>query len=685
MATPAFYIVTNLGRKLPVYTSGIPESTNFSVSEPVEVNVADYGGTRVGNNVSAITFSSIIELANYANAVRSSGAEYLLPNGDGDAQCLVAFTSSPIPDPLTVDDIYYTKAIYGCTSSAYGGGYKISGEAFAEGSPLALDNLYIDATSGGVSLSRATGSGSASVVYFALGTVSGAPVTASSLKSLFVTEDVELDIVLRPTLQYIEKGETIQFNLFSIVDGVENNVTSLASWGLGRNTIDEPVSELDGFTISSNGLLTAVDPTVSSIIVSAKFGGLGQYTTIYTSKFPGIYSPGGSTGAGGGSTGGGGAFGKNEVSDKIDVPSGSVAGNASSSGMFTRYLVNSSYLDILGDWLWTDDLGLQIAKTVISAIYGNPAESVISLMSYPFNINSLNGVTTRRQNLFWGSHDSGLSFIALTSQSASVDWGTITLEEYWGNFLDYEPHTKIELYLPWGTGFVSIDPNMCLPGTLRVVTNIDFSKGSCVHNVIGNNGVCIGTYAGQCSQQIPILSNDYASKVAGIVVSATALAVAATSGGGAISAGRAAEIEYGRTHSLPFGDAKGTAEYLRGLDAAGASGRAPYQATQKTAAKLAAGSSIAALKRTGIISRNGSFTDGSAALGVQYPYIILSRPSQSVPEQYGSHYGYPSNIYTSLGNIRGYTEAGEIHLDGIPGTDAEIAELDAILKGGVIF
>lgn len=680
MATPAFYIVTSLGRKLPVYTSGIPESTNFSVSEPVEVNVADYGGTRVENNATAISFGNISNFVRYAEAVRGSGAEYLLPNGDGVTQCLVAFSSSPIPDPLTS-----TKGIYGSTTSAFGG-YTIMGEGFSEGSPLALVNLFIDAvSSGGVNLSSAVGGGSARVICSKLGTVSGAPVTASSLKSLFVTEDVELDIVLRPTLQYIEKGKTIQFNLFSIVDGVENDVTSLASWGLGRNTIDEPVSELDGFTISSSGLLTAIDPTVSSIIVSAKFGGLGQYTTIYTSKFPGIYYPGGSTGAGGGSTGGGGAFGKNEVSDQITVPSGSVAGNASSTGMFTRYLVNSSYLDILGDWLWADDLGLQIAKTVISAIYGNPAESVISLMSYPFNINSLNGVTTRRQNLFWGSHDSGLSFIALTSHSGTVDWGTITLEEYWGNFLDYEPHTKIELYLPWGTGFVSIDPNMCLPGTLRVVTNIDFSKGSCVHNVIGNNGVCIGTYAGQCSQQIPILSNDYASKVAGIVVSATALAVAATSGGGAISAGRAAEIEYGRTHSLPFGDPKGTAEYLRGLDAAGDSGRAPYQATQKTAAKLAAGSSIAAFKRTGIISRNGSFTDGSAALGVQYPYIILSRPSQSVPEQYGSHYGYPSNIYTSLGNIRGYTEVGEIHLDGIPGTDAEIAELDAILKGGVIF
>lgn len=384
-------------------------------------------------------------------------------------------------------------------------------------------------------------------------------------------------------------------------------------------------------------------------------------------------------------TGGGGSFGRDEVSDQIDVPSGSVAGNASATGMFTRYLVNSSYLDILGDWLWTDDLGLMIAKTVISSIYGNPAESVISLMSYPFNIRSLSGVTTNNQNLFWGNHDSGLSFIALTSQSATIDWGEIALEEYWGNFLDYEPHTKIELYLPWGTGFVSIDPNMCLPGTLHVVTNIDLSKGSCVHNVIGNNNVCIGTYAGQCSQQIPIISNDYASKVAGVVVSATALAVSGVAGLSAANAGLNAAADYRASHSFPIGDVNGMNEYISGKNSAMLEAQAPHRTTQKTSARLAAGSSVAAFKRTGIISRNGSFTDGSAALGVQYPYIILSRPSQSVPEQYGSHYGYPSNIYTRLGNIKGYTEVGEIHLDGIAGTDAEIVELDSILKGGVIF
>ena len=212
-----------------------------------------------------------------------------------------------------------------------------------------------------------------------------------------------------------------------------------------------------------------------------------------------------------------------------------------------------------------------------------------------------------------------------------------------------------------------------------------------VHNVIGkttkfeSESVVIGTYAGQCSQQIPLVSSDYASKVAGVVVAATSLAVAATSAAGAVSAGVQSNLDYGRTHSLPYGDVKGTLEYKKGLELAESTAQAPYRSTQKTAARLAAGSSVAAMKRSGIISRNGSFTDGSAALGVQHPYVILSRPSQSVPKEYGNHYGYPSNIYANLRTLKGYTEIGEIHLDNILATDEEISELDSILKGGVIF
>lgn len=407
------------------------------------------------------------------------------------------------------------------------------------------------------------------------------------------------------------------------------------------------------------------------------------------------YTPGGLTSSqgvfvGGNGLYGAGTFGKPEDSDNVsaDLPLGSVEGDASATGFYTRYLCNGTTLGIFGDWLWATDLGLQIAKTAISLLYGDPSEAVISLMSYPFNISSLSGVTTRVQDIFWGNFDSNVPSIALTSQAAYIDWGTITLDEYWGNFLDYSPHTKIDLFLPWSTGSVEIDPGECLPGTLRVVTNIDLNKGSCIHNVIGNNGSVIGQYAGQCGKQIPILSSDIASKSAGLVTAAVAIgASAVVSAGIGASAGiKAGADAISPTYSFASKEFGDTGKYFvertrNTLDFS--KEKTSISQAMRTGGKVAS-TALAAFKTPTHISRNGGFTDGSASLSIQYPYIILSRPYQSIPESYGHHYGYPSNIYAQLSSLVGYTEVGEIHLDGIPATDAELTELDRLLKGGVI-
>lgn len=404
-----------------------------------------------------------------------------------------------------------------------------------------------------------------------------------------------------------------------------------------------------------------------------------------------VYEPGGVSKP----DGGGGTFGKDEESDDIslDIPLGSVEGDASATGMYTRYLVNSSYLDLVGDWLWADEFGLYIAKTFISLIYGDPAQSLISLMSYPFNLEAMNGMSVVRQNLHWGHHESEVVIPAIRNSAISIDWGTISLKEYWGNFLDYSPHTKIDLYLPWGTGFVSIDPGQCVPGTLRVITNVELSKGSCIHNVIGNDGCVIGSFAGQCAKQLPLISSDFASKAAGLVTAA-ASGIAATAVSGGIAASQASayhkssNLHWGYTPIKFTGVERGKyQDYAKfgTVDPYPYINRAAGQMSTaiKTAGKIA--TSSLAITRTPVhVNRNGGFTDGSASLSIQYPYIILSRPSQNMPEEYGKHYGYPSNIYSQLAYLKGYTEVGEIHLKNIPATNDEILEIDRLLKSGVI-
>ena len=388
---------------------------------------------------------------------------------------------------------------------------------------------------------------------------------------------------------------------------------------------------------------------------------------------------------GGGISGGGAQSGSSNVIGSFDgtggpsvangIPDGSVGSDIASSGMYTKYLCDGGVLNVIAQYLWEDNVGIQALKAII----GNPIDSIISLISYPFALDTL--VPTTETKIYFGKYNSLLSANAITKSSLQIDWGTVEIPFFWGGFLDYSPYTQIQLYLPWGVGFVSIDPNEVMPwsstnsykqgsftkGSVSVVTNIELDKGSCLHNVIGNNGRVIGSFGGICGKQVPVVgTNDAARTLAliGAAVSAgTTLGMSAT-GQPALGKG----LAYGKNMSQ-MNRAEGR-EMLSDYNSA-------------VSGMLA--STRAAAKSPPTYPRAGTFSDATSLLSVQYPYLIISRPSQSIPKQYGRFMGYPSNIFHNhLGEVRGYTEVSSIHLDDIPATSTELNELESILKGGVL-
>ena len=78
----------------------------------------------------------------------------------------------------------------------------------------------------------------------------------------------------------------------------------------------------------------------------------------------------------------------------------------------------------------------------------------------------------------------------------------------------------------------------------------------------------------------------------------------------------------------------------------------------------------------------GSF--GNAGfLDVQYPYLRITRPNPAIPDKLYNYTGYPSLITEQLSNLSGFTIVRNIHLTGIPATDAELAEIEELLHKGV--
>lgn len=404
----------------------------------------------------------------------------------------------------------------------------------------------------------------------------------------------------------------------------------------------------------------------------------GSPAYIYNPADGNIYEPGGVSGP----SGGGGTH-NDGTSDNIagDIPNGTVEANSSAVGLFTRYAMNVGQMQALAEKIYADNFLEKLGLEVTKFLWNSPIDAIISCQSYPFAVTSLVG-SSAVNDIKLGAVPTGLSGSALAGSAAKIDWGSIRLEEYWKNFLDYAPHTKIELYLPWSTGFVEIDPHECLPGSIGVVTNIEFGKGTCQHIVTGNKGAVIGVFSGVCATTLPLTSIDTASKAVNVVTAAAGLAVAAVTTGvaGAAASGVATGVKaFGAGLTMSSALKAGAGEFAGSLIQP-----SNYTPIASSSSGIAARSSIAAFRQPPHVVRNGSFNGNGAGMGIQYPFIILSRPTQNVPKNYGHYYGYPSNIYTTLGSVSGYTEVASVHLDGISCTVQEREEIDNLLKGGVI-
>ena len=228
---------------------------------------------------------------------------------------------------------------------------------------------------------------------------------------------------------------------------------------------------------------------------------------------------------------------------------------------------------------------------------------------------------------------------------------------------------------------MSIDPNEVVPwssknsynkadfvnGTIRVITNIELDKGACVHNIVGNNGRVIGSFGGVVGKQVPVTGSDNSARILAMMSAAiSSSAAVGMAGGGAVAAGK----------NLAYGKGMTMAERAEGREMIGNYKSSVGGAIQSLSGGLASPPSY---------PRAGTFSDATNTLGYQYPYLIISRPSQSVPLQYGRFMGYPSNIFHAhLGEVRGYTEVSSIHIDKITATANELDELESILKGGVL-
>ena len=331
------------------------------------------------------------------------------------------------------------------------------------------------------------------------------------------------------------------------------------------------------------------------------------------------YEPGGSSGTGGG----GGSF--DNTSTPIDIPN-LPSISAASTGFISLFNPTLNQLNELASYLWSDLFDVNGWKK----LFADPMDAILGLSIVPVAVPSGG---TREVKV--GNIGTGISLTVASSQFVEVDCGSIDVNEYWGAYLDYEPYTQAQIFLPYiGTRPISVDEIM--GKTVRVVYHVDILTGACCCFVKCGDSV-LYTYNGQCSIPIPITGANYASVVNGVISVAASVGSLVATGGS----------------SAP------------------------------TAIPAIASSAVNQMKPQ--VEKSGSISGSAGVLNMQTPYLILIRPRQALPSKQNEFIGYPSLITVQLTELSGYTEIQSIHLENIPATQEELAEIESLLKGGVIF
>ncbi len=297
------------------------------------------------------------------------------------------------------------------------------------------------------------------------------------------------------------------------------------------------------------------------------------------------------------------------------------------SRLFTIFTPTVSQLTDFANFLWASPTDI---VPTFRKIVANPMDCVLGLMVIPQL-----SFTRQSRELNIGNIGTGITMDYAPSQFVDFDCGQIFLQEYYRSYLDYSPYTKVDIFLPFiGSRELSIDE--CMQKTIGVAYRFDLATGNCIA-FIKVNGSVLYQFEGNCASHIPLSSADWGSTVKAVPT----IAAAAIKAGGLIGGG-------------PIGTLG-----------------------------VAAAASVMSMKERH--PHTGSLSGSAGLMGVLYPYLIVTRPCQALPESQNSFTGYPSFITMSLSECSGYTEVEQVHLEHVPATGEELVEIERLLKEGVLF
>lgn len=175
--------------------------------------------------------------------------------------------------------------------------------------------------------------------------------------------------------------------------------------------------------------------------------------------------------------------------------------------MTRRYVLRGSEVLQLGSALWSisealTDSGTDFSeltpKVIDQFLTNNPIDCIISLQRYPMTIPAVGTSTVKL-----GKTDTGIACKPMERTAFFYLFtGSVINPKFGDSFLDYNPYTKMELYVPF-CGTMQLNPADIIGRQLNVQLVVDFTTGTCTGFIMSDDLV-IETVNGNIAIDIPV-------------------------------------------------------------------------------------------------------------------------------------------------------------------------------------
>ena len=213
------------------------------------------------------------------------------------------------------------------------------------------------------------------------------------------------------------------------------------------------------------------------------------------------------------------------------------------------YKIEQIELKKLSQFLWSSNFFDNVLL-----VNNSPIENIISLKALIGTVTT----TGTSQALALGNVTTTANAIPC-NESITINVGSITLPRKYNNFLDFEPYTKVQIYLPF-YGCAMLDSSLVIGRSMTIEYIIGVITATAKIKIIHDNKT-LYEFKTTCGSDLPITSSNRASVEMGYLSSGVGMGISIASGnvlGGLASGLSMAQSQY---HSSTSGNVSGVLNF----------------------------------------------------------------------------------------------------------------------------